>query len=665
MKKKLVAFAVTAAMIVTSAVPALAWGPVTNTGDTMPQGNEVVIDKDHLSKGIENPGAVINDGDKYSITVDFNRTSGQFAFVVNTNLGDATLKAPVWTNQTNTVWINGQTTGYTPTGITTLTWEFDTVDPNGKTMETPKAYLLIDELRTKADPVELVINLPKGATNVTSVEFVGDSVQGTVDVAGTNHAVIYQNEAPVYVTDVEVAKAKPAKKTQDWTVDTDRYGIAKVVDQPVIGGQYVINSITLNDGTVIKHDGDTTDKTGTLDADIAKYVSYKWEAINGKGKVVASATTDEWTVPKEAAGCKVVLTVSAKDVSGIFGKATWGDDANNLAIQQRVAGENRYETAIAVANEMKPEKGFGSFIVATGTDYADALSATAFAKKIGAPILLVNSKTGEYEKEVADYIEANSTEYRVQVYVIGGKEAVSDEFVNGLVRYGVDVERLAGANRYDTNLKVLEEYAAVPAGDNWGDSTDTSMDTVYGRMRNVLVATGKGYADALSGAATGYPVLLVGDRLTKDQREFLREELVFTAASGVSYYAVDNYYVLGGTTAVNGNIMNELAGQSYIANAKNVKRLGGADRFATNRSIVNEFFKGNSYNYVMVATANDYADALTGGVLALDKNAPIVLVNDSNYKIAKNLVNRIDPNWGFVVIGGENAVSNELVQKIA
>ncbi len=67
----------------------------------------------------------------------------------------------------------------------------------------------------------------------------------------------------------------------------------------------------------------------------------------------------------------------------------------------------------------------------------------------------------------------------------------------------------------------------------------------------------------------------------------------------------------------------------------------------------------------MVATADTFADALTGGVLAVEENSPIVLVNDNHYTIAKNIVNRIDPNWGFVVIGGENAVSNELVQKIA
>ena len=655
MKKKLVAFAVTAAMVVTSAVPVLAWVPVTNDGDTMPASNEVVIDKDHLSKGIENPGAAVNDGDKYSITVDFNRTSGKFAFVINTNLGDATLKAPVWTDQNNTVWINGQSTGYTPEGITTLTWEFDTKAPDGNTLETPKAYLLIDELRTKADPVELVTDLPKGVTNVTSVEFVGDSINGIVDVTGGDQAVIYQKEAPVYVTDVEVAKAVPGKANDTWTVDKDRYGRAKVVEQPVLGGQYIINSITLNDGTVIYHDGDTADEPGTLDQDIAKYVSYKWEAVNGKGIVVASGENDEWTVPDTAAGCKVTLTVSAKDTSGIFGSAVWGDDANNLAIQQRVAGKDRYETALKVADEMKTADGFNNFVVATGTDFADSMSATAFAAAIDAPILLVNSDTGAYEDEVATYIEENSAEYRVKVYVIGGAEAVSDEFVSELVRYSVDVERLAGANRYDTNLAVLKEYDKV-----------TNADNSHAGMRTVLVATGKTYADALSGSATGYPVLLVGDRLTKDQREFLREDLVGLDENGnPKWYTVENYYVLGGTTAVNGNIMNELEGKSYIHNADNVKRLGGADRFATNRSIVNQFFKGDNYNYVMVATANTFADALTGGVLAVEEKAPIVLVNDTHYTIAKNIVNRIDPNWGFVVIGGENAVSNELVQKIA
>ena len=232
-----------------------------------------------------------------------------------------------------------------------------------------------------------------------------------------------------------------------------------------------------------------------------------------------------------------------------------------------------------------------------------------------------------------------------------------------LYKLDVDVERLAGANRYDTNLKVLEKYAAVPADNNFG--LKGSGNSVYDRMGTVLVATGDDYADALSASATGYPVLLVDDVLKASQREFLREDLV----EG-NYYAVDRYVVLGGTKAVSANVKNELAGKSYIADADKVTRLAGDDRYETNRVIVNKLMgdKAN-FNYAFVATGNDYADALTGGVLAAKTGCPILLVNQYNYEIAKQLVNSIEKAnaafGGLVVIGGENAVSNELVQKIA
>ena len=234
---------------------------------------------------------------------------------------------------------------------------------------------------------------------------------------------------------------------------------------------------------------------------------------------------------------------------------------------------------------------------------------------------------------------------------------------------GTDIP-IAGNNRYDTNLKILDEYAAVPEGDNWSIQ-DEAGKTVYDRMKTVLVATGNDYADALSASATGYPVLLVDDVLKASQREFLRDELTIEVG-GKTYYAVTNYAVLGGTNAVSANVKNELAGRSYTADAAKVVRYAGDDRYETNRAIVNKLMGSkDSFDYAFVATGNDYADALTGGVLAAKTGCPILLVNDTHYEIAKKLVKSIksadtDASFGgLVVVGGENAVSNELVQKIA
>ena len=72
MKKKLVAFAVTAAMVITSAVPALAWQA---TGlDT--SANEVVVTAASGAAGVtdENVAGTIQNGKEFKTWIDFNRT---------------------------------------------------------------------------------------------------------------------------------------------------------------------------------------------------------------------------------------------------------------------------------------------------------------------------------------------------------------------------------------------------------------------------------------------------------------------------------------------------------------------------------------------------------------------------------------------------------------
>ena len=665
MKKKLVAFAVTAAMLVTSAVPAFAeWGPANN--QTMPESNAVLIGhnavdgKDYLKDGISQTGTAIKHGDTYSVTVDFLRTSGNFQYVINMSGNqDAELTKTFVINAgadkmafaNRGAGVVDHETISVPDAITTLTWRFDTEgDPDQHYL-----YLEVDNLGIKdnnADPYVYTIPIDDEIENVDSVVFEG---YGSKDVTGAGNYTYVYKTAPSKVTDVELVKAN-WDSTDGWKVSKDKYKKDIVVDQPFIGTNadgtvdgYKVKSITFDDGTVI---------TDGVNGTVEDYVDLAWTYVDRNGKKHELTTFDGlYAYNTEAQkGCKVTLTVSGNKTSGIFDSTTWGDDAGALAVADRIAGANRFETAMAIADEMKPVGGFTSYVVATGNvdQYADALSATAFAKAINAPILLVNAGT---EDAVADYIEENAATYNVDVYVIGGTKAVSQAFVEKLYKLDVDVERLAGANRYETNLEVLKAY---------DEATDVDDSYFKNGMRNLLVATGTNYADALSASATGYPILLVGDRLTKDQREFLRDDLTDVWASGKTKYAVSNIYVLGGTSAVNGNILNELAGKSYIADAKKVVRIGGADRYATNRNIVEKLVPNyKDAAYVFVATGNDYADALAGGVLAAKEGAPLVLVNDGNYSAAKRIVKAVDPAYGMVVFGGENAVSNELVQKIA
>ncbi|KUP04445.1 hypothetical protein Q75_15440 [Bacillus coahuilensis p1.1.43] len=93
---------------------------------------------------------------------------------------------------------------------------------------------------------------------------------------------------------------------------------------------------------------------------------------------------------------------------------------NNLNNATRVAGSNRYDTSVKIA-----DKYFGNSdeaILATGQAFADALTGSILAANKGVPVLLVESDS--VPKEVMSYIEKKSID---DVTIIGGNNTVSKD----------------------------------------------------------------------------------------------------------------------------------------------------------------------------------------------------------------------------------------------
>lgn len=87
---------------------------------------------------------------------------------------------------------------------------------------------------------------------------------------------------------------------------------------------------------------------------------------------------------------------------------------------ERHAGRDRFETAVEIADELFPDATV--VVVATGTDFADALAGAAHAGRLDAPILLV---AGELPQVVADYLARNADAIDT-IYTLGGEKAVPD-----------------------------------------------------------------------------------------------------------------------------------------------------------------------------------------------------------------------------------------------
>ncbi|WP_380156687.1 cell wall-binding repeat-containing protein [Kineococcus sp. R86509] len=145
---------------------------------------------------------------------------------------------------------------------------------------------------------------------------------------------------------------------------------------------------------------------------------------------------------------------------------------NTRASISRVAGVDRYETAAKLsAASFAP--GVANVLIATGSDYADALAGSSAAESVDSPVLLVQS--GEIPASVA--AELTRLQPR-SVTVLGGTSSVSDAVLTQLRGYTTGaVTRLAGADRYGTAVAVSRtffanggRYPQLASGTAWPDA---------------------------------------------------------------------------------------------------------------------------------------------------------------------------------------------------
>ena len=295
----------------------------------------------------------------------------------------------------------------------------------------------------------------------------------------------------------------------------------------------------------------------------------------------------------------------------------------------RIYGDNRFTTAFKVADELKAVLGmekFDTILVASGTNFADALSGSYLAARKNAPILL--SYNEEYDQLAADYIKANLEENGT-VYILGGNAAVSGTMEDKLS--GLNVVRLAGATRFETNILILEE-AGVTA-----DQT-------------LLVCTGTNFADCLSASATGDPILLVWNesgQLMDCQKAFLDDLCALSDA---------RFRFVGGFSAVSFSM--EKAFRSYGI----TERISGDNRFETSIALAELYF-GSDAEKAVLAYAWNYPDGLCGGPLAHAMNAPLILTMTGYESDAIDYITAAGIENG-IVLGGEKLISDASIRAI-
>ena len=186
----------------------------------------------------------------------------------------------------------------------------------------------------------------------------------------------------------------------------------------------------------------------------------------------------------------------------------------------RLAGEDRYETYLEVAKEMKTTTStdllngkFKQVFVVGGKGEADALSASAIAAQRKSPILL--TKAGEVDKDLKHFLDVNlddtekngtNNDY-TDIFVVGGNSSVSDDVLKTFASMEFESERLAGEGRQETNAAVIDRFA-------------TSVNNiVVAKSNNASLVDALG-AGALA-AKEGAHIVLATEALTEAQTDAL------------------------------------------------------------------------------------------------------------------------------------------------
>ena len=299
-------------------------------------------------------------------------------------------------------------------------------------------------------------------------------------------------------------------------------------------------------------------------------------------------------------------------------------------LPERMAGKTRTETAVAISQATFPD-GAENVILASGDNYPDALAGGPLAYALDAPVLLV--RASQPDQATLDEVKRLGAK---NVYILGGAGVVSDAVADTMKDMGLNVERLAGATRFETAVRVAE-----------------SLEKELGaKPTEAFFVFSHNYPDALAvgniAAIKGAPVLYIGangvlDEATKEYMTKLGK--------------LEHIYIVGGP-----GVISEDA-ETNLGVFGKVDRIYGATRYETCTK-VNTFFKDVlDGNAMCVAFGNNYPDALSGSVFAAKQHAPLLLVNTALTDVELNFVKERAPKH-FHVFGGEGVVSNEILEQL-
>lgn len=294
-------------------------------------------------------------------------------------------------------------------------------------------------------------------------------------------------------------------------------------------------------------------------------------------------------------------------------------NSSGQIVPTRIAGQNRYESAAQISREQFTNA--KKVIVVNSQKYADALSATTLSD--GRYSILYTEKDSLPTATRNEIQRLNP----IEVYLLGGKQSISDGIENILKKYANKVTRIAGKDRYETSAKVA----------------------AMSNKKNIVIASGENFSDPLYASSYAYSnnakiLLSSGKTLSRETRDYLLR----------NKSKIGNVTVVGGGKSISSSTVRYI--QSVTG--KNVGRISGRNRYEGSVKVANSMNKSK----VFIASGEDFADALAISPLAQKLKAPILLsakgkLDTSVIAFLNNFKNSIKDVF---IVGGYRTIDNNV-----
>lgn len=277
-------------------------------------------------------------------------------------------------------------------------------------------------------------------------------------------------------------------------------------------------------------------------------------------------------------------------------------------VEYRIGGTNRYETSNMIANHIY-DKNVENVILVSGNAPYDALVSSSFAKKINAPILLTGTNKNESGPSL-NYIKQHLKKSGT-VYILGGNASVSSDTESEIKKLGFKIKRICGNDRFDTNSKIINELNVK-------------------KGTPIFLVSSNGFGDSLSvssiSAIKEYPIIMTG-----------KDKLPTSLKNQIEKIQPSKVYIIGSESLISDKVVSEIKNLNKNLNESDMLRIYGKNRYQTNL-LINKAFNLKSSNDI-IANGENFADALSGSVLASKLNAPIILTDGKNFENQKSYIN--------------------------